>query len=233
MFYHHSIIPPLTDSRISELLQAAIASFDEETAPFTLPRVLPIVICVDAGEQSREIGGEIARLVRAALAKFDYRETYEWGPFQGSHLTTIFGTGSQLEDGRTFRERTEALTKEVLERLEELPWKEWGKRTAEGVKLALEIGGFVLIVVPHAGVMVQVTLHISPKVWMVLQAVGKTAAIVESAKKLFFENEQLRQTLKLSPAEPDVSLSRDIQVGRPFKFDPTKVGKSRRELGGA
>src|SRR5215831_4839590 len=107
---------PNDHSRFSELLQAAIASFDEDTVGFALPRVLPITICVDAGNQSREIGVDIAREVRAVLEKFGYRETNEWGPFRASHFTTIFGTGSELEDGRTFREKTEEVTKEVLGR---------------------------------------------------------------------------------------------------------------------
>ena len=71
------------DSRVSELLQAAIASFDEETAALASPRVLLTAVCVDARDLSREIGEEIAREVRAALEKFGYRETYEWGPVPG------------------------------------------------------------------------------------------------------------------------------------------------------
>ncbi len=220
-------------SRVSELLQAAIASFDEDMVGFPLPRVLPIAICVDAENQSREIGVDIAREVRAVLEKFGYRETYEWGPFQASNFTTIFGTGSELEDGRTFREKTEEVTKEVLDRLRRLPWDKWAKRTGNVIKIAVAVGEVVLIFLPQAGVWVQVALKISPKVWLLLKAAGKAVVIVEAAKKLFFENDQLLRALKDGPTEPDVRTGRDIQVGRPIRFDPAKIGKNPRGPGKA
>lgn len=217
---------PNEELRVSELLQAAIASFDEDTAAFALPRVMPTAICVDAGDLSVEIGEDIAREVRSALGRFGYRETYEWGPFQGSHLTTIFGIGSEPEDGRTLRDKAEELAKDVLGRLKGLPWKKWAERAVTGIKIAVQIGGLVLIFVPQAGVWVQVVLHISPKVWLLLKAVSQGAVAVEMAKKLFFENEQVKEAVKVSLADPDVSTHRDIQVGRPFRFDPAKIGKN-------
>ena len=212
--------------RVSELLQATITSFDEDTAAFPLPRVMPTAICVDAGDLSGEVGEDIAREVRAALGKFGYREIYEWGPFQGSHLTTIFGISSELEDGRSFREKAEELARDVLGRLKGLPWKRWTERAVAGIKIAVQIGGLVLIFVPQAGVWVQVVLHISPKVWLLLKAVSQGAVAVEMAKKLFFENEHVKEAVKFGPAEPDVSTHRDIQVGRPFRFDPAKIGRN-------
>ena len=114
----------------------------------------------------------------------------------------------------------------MLGRLEGLPWKKWAERAVTGIKIAVQIGGLVLILVPQAGVWVQVMLHISPKVWLLLKAASQAAVIVEMAKKLFFENDRVKEAVKLSPVEPEVSTGRDLQVGRPIRFDPAKIGKN-------
>ena len=102
---------PADDLRISELIQASIYSLDGEISGLWEARVLPIAICVDAGGLSKKFGEAIAHEAQALLREHGCSETYQWGPFEGSHFTTIFGTGDELENGGTFTEKQETMQK--------------------------------------------------------------------------------------------------------------------------
>jgi hypothetical protein len=95
------------DLGITEAIQASVNSFNPVTWDFALPRVVPITLCINAGEESSKLSKIFEDYARQALEELGYRPTHIWGPFEGSHYITIFGTSNEPEDGLTFTKKVE------------------------------------------------------------------------------------------------------------------------------
>lgn len=179
------------DSWPNDLIQASIYSFDEDTWPFSLPRVLPITICVDAGSQSTRIGQALALEAQALLTEYGYTPSPLWGPFQGSHFTTIFGTGDELEDGNTLKRNQENMANELTRRItESFDWRRTAEVAGQTIKIAVAVGTIVSVLAPGPNAIVIGSFSISAKVLALLKASGSAVTIVEAAKKIFFETRE-------------------------------------------
>lgn len=183
------------DSRLFELIQASIYSFDDDTRGFHAPRVLPITICVDAGTQSNRIGEALAHEAYALLKEYGYSETYQWGPFEGSHFITIFGTGDELEDGDTLKQKQETMANELMRRItESFDWRRTAELAGQTIRIAAAVGTIVSILAPGPNAIVIGSFAVSAKVLGLLKASGAAVTIVEAAKKIFLENPAYKAT---------------------------------------
>ena len=212
---------PTDDPKISDLIQASIYSLDNETSRFIAPRVLPIAICVDAGSLSKKFGEAFAHEAQALLKEYGYSETYQWGPFEGSHFTTIFGTGEELENGDTLRHKQETIASELMRRIAEAyDWRRAAEITGQSIKIAAAVGTIASILVPGPNSIVIGSFAVSAKVLGLLKASGSAVTIVEGAKKIFFENRDAEKTIKEERGEriPYPSPPDRIKIMRPLVF---------------
>jgi len=212
---------PTDDSKISDLIQASIYSLDDETSRFRAPRVLPITICVDAGSLSKKLGEAIAHEAQALLKEHGYSETYQWGPFEGSHFTTIFGTGDELEHGNELRRKQETIAGELMRRIAEAyDWRRAAEVAGQSIKIAAAVGTIASILVPGPNGIVIGSFAVSAKVLGLLKVGGSAVTIVEGAKKILFENRDAEKTIREEwgeripyPPPPD-----RIKIMRPLVF---------------
>jgi hypothetical protein len=91
---------PVVDNTVAQLFQASQYSLDPSTADFMLRRVVPITIYIDGDyEGLTEVAENLENEIVRILAEAGYTQVGAWGPFSGSHLTTIFGKGENWESG--------------------------------------------------------------------------------------------------------------------------------------
>jgi len=215
---------PDDDLKTVELIQASISSFDNETADFNLPRVIPITILVDAGGNT-DLGIQVEHETRKLLERFGYNVTHVWGPFEGSRFITIFGSSRQFEDGDTFTEKVHAIAQEVASGLWKRDWKSSLANAGDAIKIAVAVGGIVTVIVVGPASITLGSFVVPAKVLAILQGAGHTVNIITSAKKLFFDSKQSATALDQGQAsehpvssEVSVVLERDLKVSRPLRL---------------
>lgn len=225
---------PDNDLKTLELIQASIASLDDETSDFNLPRTVPITILVDAGELSSAISAELQVYATELLGKFGYSATHLWGPFEGSSFITIFGTGRHFQDGDSFSEKLHAMAEDVANRLWKQDWKSNFANAGEVIKIAVAVGGIVTLIVAGPLSITLGSFVVPAKVLAILQGLGYTVSIVEGAKKLLFDSKQSVKALDEGQtsdhplsSEYSVALSKPITVSRPLRLK-----KSNQETSG-
>ncbi len=129
---------PVVDNAIAQLFQASQYSLDQSTADFMLHRVVPITIYIDGdyeglAEVAEYLENEIVRIMTEA----GYPRVGAWGPFSGSHLTTIFGKGENWESGPQVLEHLRDLSDQLLQ-LKVPP------EAAAGIRVVLVVGTWVI-----------------------------------------------------------------------------------------
>jgi hypothetical protein len=209
---------PIDDSRISELIQASIYSFDYELGPIQAPRVIPITIFVDAGQLSRNLGEAIAHEAHALLKEYGYSQTFQWGPFEGSHFTTIFGTGDELEDGPTLTEKARKVANELTNRIAGFDWNRAMGVAGQTIKIAAAVGTIATVFAPGAGAIVVGSFVVSAKALALIKAGGSAVTIVEASKKIFLDNEKANSALVSGQSYSYPTPTGEIRLLKPFVF---------------
>ncbi|MBZ5509082.1 MAG: hypothetical protein LAO78_26790 [Acidobacteriia bacterium] len=205
---------------VMEAIQDSIASLDPGTWQYQAFRVVPIAIVVDAGPASKEFGDLLARQVPDILKKFGYGDIYTWGPFEGSLFITNFGKSKAPEGGLTFSENLQKISQEIAAAAARLPWKKYAAAAGGVIKIAVAVGTIVTILHGTPVDLSIAGIAISAGAWSLLRIAKEGVQIIESAKKIFLENDDARKAMEEVEANRpyDVSLKEDLRVGPPLKL---------------
>jgi len=161
---------PCLDNATAQLFRASQYSADPSTAGFKLRRVVPITIYIDGdyeglAELAEVLSGEIGSM----MTEKDYPQVGEWGPFEGSYLTTKFGLGTAAEYGKSFLRNSLGLGGSLLKRLQELV-----PPAAKGrIWCVMVIGGYVIEVIGATALAAALPVTIPP---IVLEGVALAIA---------------------------------------------------------
>jgi len=212
------------DPQAASLVQAALNSLDPETFDYRVTRIIPITILVDAQDLSGEIGERITSDARNALEKIGYNVTYQWGPVEGSHFITIFGSGNELEDGETFVEKLQACATDIAGRLSNYDWKTTADKAGETIKIAVAVASIATIIAVAPQSIVIGSMIIPGKVLALIYALGNTGNMIESFKNLFFSSKHAIRALNEGDSYSftgfDLSLQRPLKISKPLRFKP-------------
>jgi hypothetical protein len=128
------------DSALAQLFQAARHSLDPVTGDFMLRRVVPITIYIDGVHEGlADVADDLREETLRILAEVGYPQVGEWGPFNGSYVTTIFGKGEQWEIGFSFQRNLLALKSRLLHLSERIP-----PQVAGSIRVVMVVGTLVI-----------------------------------------------------------------------------------------
>jgi hypothetical protein len=131
---------PIIDNTVAQLFRASHYSLDPATADFMLRRVVPITIYIDGDyEGLTDVANDLRTEITRIMAEIGYPQVGEWGPFYGSHLTTIFGQGAEWESGPSVLRHLRDLSGQLLRLKERVP-----PEAAAGIRIVLVVGAFVV-----------------------------------------------------------------------------------------
>ncbi len=172
---------------VQELFVASRYSLDPATADFMLRRTVPITIYIDGDYDGlSDLAANLKDEVAQIMEKLGYPKVGEWGPFDGSFLSTIFGRGTVPELGRSLQKRLLELRDRLLGLKEKIPPK-----ALKGIRVVLLVGTLVVEIV-GAGTFAAALPFAVPVV--VIEAIAIT---VHSADAV----DAIRQMLNLPPFE--------------------------------
>ena len=136
-------MPPVIDTVLVQLFAASRSSADPATQDFRLRRALPVSIYVEGDDDNVvfTVGEDLREQIKLLLEQTGdgYESVYEWGPFYGSYLVTIFGQSKRDELGGSFLKHSRDLVSDVLGLTTRIP---------PGVRVVLLVGSLTI----HLGV---------------------------------------------------------------------------------
>jgi hypothetical protein len=133
---------------IAQLFRASQYSLDPATSDFMLQRTVPITIYIDGDYDGL---ADLATVLRTEavriMTEIGYPQIGEWGPFQGSYLTTIFGRNEKPELGWSLLENLLVLKKRLLTLKEMIP-----EEARTSIRAVLIVGTFVVNLIEFGAV---------------------------------------------------------------------------------
>jgi hypothetical protein len=213
---------PVEDSKLAELFQASLVSFDPECSEFSFRRVIPVAVYVDAGDKSTDLESQVASLVDKALKESGFEEPQEFARFHGSLILLNLSRSSVPLDGPTFLEKLGTVKNNVVEGLKGLPWKKAGS----AVKVAVAIGTVVIILsgLPAATPVIG-SFAVPVRIWIALKAAREGVILLEELKNILTDSKAAKNALREAEQAiwrdikgEDMSTGEDFQTKPPPKF---------------
>jgi hypothetical protein len=194
----------MTKLNSSEFVQLTLASFDPKCRSFAFHRAFPVVVYVEAGNASSQIGRELSALVRSILSELGF-EVEEFRTEVGSFCQlNICGSRVPLDEP-SLREKIGHAQDVVSENLAKLPMKRTVSIAGSAVVAVVAIGTAVQLVQSANPETVTIGRFIVPAgVRVPLLVAKETCDFLREVRAIFVESKAARKALreaKLPPAK--------------------------------
>jgi hypothetical protein len=187
---------PIIDIAVAQLFRASHYSLDPATSDFMLQRTVPITIYIDGNYDGlADLAAVLKDDAARIMTEFGYPQVGEWGPFEGSYLTTIFGRKEEPELGWSLLKSLPELSERLLVLKNRIPQEAWSS-----IRAVMIVGTLVVHLI-GAG-----ALAAALPVAVPIVVIEYVALAVEAGESI----EAIRHVLRLGPI---------FSRGKPGKFD--------------
>lgn len=172
--------------KIVELKQKIAPSWNSQLDPVAFIRSFPVLLFVEADEESEIVGRDLTQLVADELRSTGFSANFGLGPEKGSYLITLFGESQIPEIGQDFRDRVGRLCSRFADLANEVLSSTTFKRTASILIIA---GGTATLVQHHINPKQNAPVKTTqrapvPVDWGVVVDLGILASVAKSFKDL-------------------------------------------------
>lgn len=223
---------PVEDFSLAQVVQTSLISFDPECSDFSFRRSIPVGIYVDAGDDSGELGSQLAELVKKALSESGFEDAEPLGRYFGSFFQMNLCRSPVPLDGPSFNEKIESVRRNLIDRLTQFPWKDSTQVAGATVKVAVAIGTAVIILTASSASPLVIGSFVVPaKLWTIIAATGEGVTLVDEARNIFVHSKAALHALRHSePAAEAPAAGAETPAGEPAALSDERMAEIRKEM---